>query len=104
MSFRYGLRAFQQTFARQSTQNTARFAQRRAYQSAAENPANIETPQQSKFQALWNSNVGPKTVHFWAPIMKVCFPWGRAEERARRVGEGADGIGLDCARMRVGTE
>ncbi|KAJ4297599.1 hypothetical protein N0V90_005492 [Kalmusia sp. IMI 367209] len=29
-------------------------------------------PEQSGFQKLWNSPVGPKTVHFWAPIMK----WG----------------------------
>ncbi|KAL2007424.1 hypothetical protein VTN00DRAFT_8862 [Thermoascus crustaceus] len=26
--------------------------------------------QQSTFQRLWNSPVGLKTVHFWAPIMK----------------------------------
>jgi len=28
----------------------------------------------SRFAALWNSEVGPKTVHFWAPVMK----WGLA--------------------------
>lgn len=26
---------------------------------------------QSGFAKLWNSPVGPKTVHFWAPVMKV---------------------------------
>ncbi|PYH91893.1 UPF0041-domain-containing protein [Aspergillus ellipticus CBS 707.79] len=26
--------------------------------------------QQSTFQRLWNSPVGVKTVHFWAPVMK----------------------------------
>ncbi|CBI26693.3 hypothetical protein VitviT2T_029906 [Vitis vinifera] len=26
----------------------------------------------SKFQALWNHPVGPKTIHFWAPT----FKWG----------------------------
>ncbi|KAF2465918.1 UPF0041-domain-containing protein [Lindgomyces ingoldianus] len=26
--------------------------------------------EQSAFARLWNSPVGPKTVHFWAPIMK----------------------------------
>ncbi|KAF2257383.1 UPF0041-domain-containing protein [Trematosphaeria pertusa] len=26
--------------------------------------------EQSGFAKLWNSPVGPKTVHFWAPIMK----------------------------------
>ncbi|PVU96705.1 hypothetical protein BB559_002282 [Furculomyces boomerangus] len=24
----------------------------------------------SRFKSLWNSEVGPKTVHFWAPLMK----------------------------------
>ncbi|OMH84860.1 putative mitochondrial pyruvate carrier 2 [Zancudomyces culisetae] len=24
----------------------------------------------SRFKSLWNSPVGPKTVHFWAPLMK----------------------------------
>ncbi|PVU90252.1 hypothetical protein BB561_004961 [Smittium simulii] len=24
----------------------------------------------SRFQRLWNSPIGPKTVHFWAPMMK----------------------------------
>ncbi|KAF2458240.1 UPF0041 domain protein [Lineolata rhizophorae] len=43
--------------------------QRRGYQTAAE--TNVEPPK-SKLQQLWNSPVGPKTVHFWAPIMK----WG----------------------------
>lgn len=28
-------------------------------------------PQQTAMQRLWNSPVGPKTVHFWAPVMKV---------------------------------
>jgi hypothetical protein len=26
-----------------------------------------------RLQQLWNSPVGPKTVHFWAPIMKVGY-------------------------------
>ncbi|KAJ5542811.1 hypothetical protein N7535_005235 [Penicillium sp. DV-2018c] len=29
--------------------------------------------QQSTFQRLWNSPVGVKTVHFWAPVMKWCL-------------------------------
>ncbi|KAI9863166.1 MAG: Mitochondrial pyruvate carrier 2 [Trichoglossum hirsutum] len=28
------------------------------------------TPKQSAFQRLWNSPIGVKTVHFWAPVMK----------------------------------
>lgn len=29
---------------------------------------------QTGFAKLWNSPVGPKTVHFWAPVMKVRKP------------------------------
>ncbi|KAJ5143336.1 uncharacterized protein N7515_002123 [Penicillium bovifimosum] len=29
--------------------------------------------QQSTFQRLWNSPIGVKTVHFWAPVMKWCL-------------------------------
>jgi len=44
---------------------------RRNIQTAAD--ATIEPPvAKSAFQKLWESPVGPKTVHFWAPIMK----WG----------------------------
>ena len=61
MSSRAGLRflhTFRQAVSRQS------FAQRRAYQSAAE--SNVTPPNsQSRLQQLWNSEVGPKTVHFW---------------------------------------
>ena len=32
---------------------------------------------QSAAVKFWNSPVGPKTVHFWAPIMKVCSVMGR---------------------------
>ncbi|KAI9786454.1 MAG: Mitochondrial pyruvate carrier 2 [Geoglossum umbratile] len=28
------------------------------------------TPKSSTFQRIWNSPVGVKTVHFWAPVMK----------------------------------
>jgi len=71
MSARFGLRAIRfQPFARQSTPNTTtRFAQRRSYATAgaAANPA---AP--GGVAGFWNSPVGPKTVHFWAPVMKVC--------------------------------
>ncbi|KAF2237860.1 UPF0041-domain-containing protein [Viridothelium virens] len=44
---------------------------RRRVQTVAE--TNVEPPKnESAFTKLWNSEVGPKTVHFWAPIMK----WG----------------------------
>jgi mitochondrial pyruvate carrier 2 len=68
---RFGLRAAQ-TFRQPVLRQNLRFTQRRTYQSAAENPANVEAPaNDSAFTKFWNSPVGPKTVHFWAPIMKV---------------------------------
>ncbi|KAI4123014.1 MAG: hypothetical protein LQ341_007245 [Variospora aurantia] len=39
----------------------------RKHQSTEVNPP---PPSQSTFQRLWNSPVGFKTVHFWAPVMK----------------------------------
>jgi mitochondrial pyruvate carrier 2 len=68
---RFGLRSAQAF--KPALRNNLRFAQRRTYQSAAENPAHVETPkaQESGLSKFWNSPVGPKTVHFWAPIMKV---------------------------------
>lgn len=72
MSARFGIRAFRAQMPKVNNSNM-RFAQRRTYQSAAENPNNVEAPPASKLAQLWNSPVGPKTVHFWAPIMKVCL-------------------------------
>ena len=63
-------------------------AQRRTYQSAAENPSNVVPPeaQESGFSKFWNSPIGPKTVHFWAPIMKVSIAvqYARRRMRSRR--------------------
>ncbi|KAL8914871.1 MAG: hypothetical protein Q9172_007003 [Xanthocarpia lactea] len=39
----------------------------RRYQTTEATPT---TPPQSTAQRLWNSPVGVKTVHFWAPVMK----------------------------------
>ena len=72
MSARFGIRAFRAQMPARQVNTNMRFAQRRTYQSAAENPNNIEAPKAGKLTQLWNSPVGPKTVHFWAPIMK----WG----------------------------
>ncbi|KAF2155702.1 UPF0041-domain-containing protein [Myriangium duriaei CBS 260.36] len=55
--------AFRSSAFRRTT-NTPRFTRSYADASAA--------GEQSGFQKFWNSEVGPKTVHFWAPIMK----WG----------------------------
>ncbi|KAK3687047.1 hypothetical protein LTR37_019209 [Vermiconidia calcicola] len=65
---RLGLR-FGQAF-RQNFQNQMRFAQRR-YQSTA---TTADAAGQSAFGRFFNSPIGPKTVHFWAPIMKVPYP------------------------------
>jgi len=42
------------------------------HQTTAANPAVEGAPSQSVFQRMWNSPIGIKTVHFWAPVMK----WG----------------------------
>jgi len=46
----------------------------RRWQGTAANPAVEGAPAQpqSVFQRMWTSEVGVKTVHFWAPVMK----WG----------------------------
>ncbi|KAF2223348.1 hypothetical protein BDZ85DRAFT_197004 [Elsinoe ampelina] len=70
MSQRLGLRAvqaFRQTTAPAALRRQPFAARTTRYYSDA--PA---APTQSRFQQIWNSEVGPKTVHFWAPIMK----WG----------------------------
>lgn len=70
MASRLGLR-FNQTFRSnfQSTFNSQmRFAGRRWQGTAAHSEG---TAEQSAFSKFWNSHVGPKTVHFWAPVMKV---------------------------------
>jgi hypothetical protein len=88
MSARFGIRAFRAQMPARQVNTNMRFAQRRTYQSVAENPNNIEAPAKEvgRLQQLWNSPVGPKTVHFWAPIMKV----GRdmTFHRSRRSGHG----------------
>jgi hypothetical protein len=92
MSARFGIRAFRAQMPARQVNTNMRFAQRRTYQSAAENPSNIEAPKAGKLVQLWNSPVGPKTVHFWAPIMKVCLRYAgikmrtKEYERAKRKG------------------
>ncbi|KAJ9500403.1 hypothetical protein LTR99_001606 [Exophiala xenobiotica] len=77
MSARFGLRFAQQS-ARQSPSFTTRtpFQFRnsifRRWQGTATNPAVEGAPTQSAWQRLLTSEVGIKTVHFWAPVMK----WG----------------------------
>ncbi|KAE8132618.1 hypothetical protein BDV38DRAFT_260594 [Aspergillus pseudotamarii] len=65
MSSRVGLRFFENT--RAAFRNAQRrFGAGRRFQSSDAAAAE----QQSTFQRLWNSPVGVKTVHFWAPVMK----------------------------------
>ncbi|KAE8146772.1 UPF0041-domain-containing protein [Aspergillus avenaceus] len=62
---RVGLRFFQNSRAafRNAQSPFRRFGARFQSSDAA-------AEQQSTFQRLWNSPVGVKTVHFWAPVMK----------------------------------
>ncbi|KAI9933912.1 hypothetical protein ASPWEDRAFT_35885 [Aspergillus wentii DTO 134E9] len=71
MSSRVGFRFLNN--ARAAFRNTAGpfrrpGAQGRRFQSSDAGASTAE--QQSTFQRLWNSPVGVKTVHFWAPVMK----------------------------------
>ena len=66
MSARLGFRA-SQAF-RQNFQSQLRFNTQRRFQSTT---AQTAESGQGYFTKLWNSEVGPKTVHFWAPIAKV---------------------------------
>ena len=52
-------------------QNASRFgsAGSKRWQSTAEG-----AQQQGWFKRMWESEVGFKTVHFWAPVMKVRLP------------------------------
>ncbi|KAB8228154.1 hypothetical protein BDV23DRAFT_167490 [Aspergillus alliaceus] len=66
MSSRIGLRFFQ------NSREAFRNAQRRfgaQYRFQSSDAAAAAQPQ-STFQRLWNSPIGVKTVHFWAPVMK----------------------------------
>ncbi len=80
MSARFGLRAVQNSFRQPVLrQQVNTFAQRRAQSTASDVAAEAATKAEaSGFSKFFNSSVGPKTVHFWAPIMKVrrpCLLW-----------------------------
>ena len=74
MSARAGMR-FSAAALRQNFQPQVRMMQRRFQSTAASSDATATQAQGSYMQRLWNSEVGPKTVHFWAPIMKVRYPY-----------------------------
>jgi len=69
--FRVARPAFRPNFftAQTARSTRTRFGGRRWQSTAA--PA--EPIQQTLAQRLWNSPVGVKTVHFWAPVMKWCL-------------------------------
>ncbi|KAL4977949.1 hypothetical protein BDW66DRAFT_131392 [Aspergillus desertorum] len=64
-SSRVGFRFFQNSRAAFRTAFRRPGAQGRRFQTS-----DAASEQQSAFQRLWNSPVGVKTVHFWAPVMK----------------------------------
>ncbi|KAL4782719.1 hypothetical protein BJX76DRAFT_332020 [Aspergillus varians] len=65
-SSRIGLRFFQNSRAAFREAFRRPGAQGRRFQTSDAASAQ----QQSTFQRLWNSPIGVKTVHFWAPVMK----------------------------------
>ncbi|KKK27156.1 UPF0041 domain protein [Aspergillus rambellii] len=62
---RVGLRFFQNSRAAFRSAFRRPGAQGRRFQTS-----DATAEQQSAFQRIWNSPVGVKTVHFWAPVMK----------------------------------
>ncbi|KAL6711344.1 hypothetical protein ACN47E_005875 [Coniothyrium glycines] len=48
-------------------------------------------PEPAGFQKFWNSPIGPKTVHFWAPVMK----WGMVLAGASDFTRPADQLSLN---------
>ncbi|KAL9108031.1 MAG: hypothetical protein Q9227_007137 [Pyrenula ochraceoflavens] len=77
MSSRVGLRLFSQSLRPQSQPQFIRHSflrQRqpipRRYQTTDAASSSTAGPAQSSFARWFNSEIGPKTVHFWAPVMK----------------------------------
>ncbi|PYH86670.1 UPF0041-domain-containing protein [Aspergillus uvarum CBS 121591] len=69
MSSRVGLRFFQNSRAAfRNAYGSFRRPGGQGFRFQSSDAAAAE--QQSTFQRLWNSPVGVKTVHFWAPVMK----------------------------------
>ncbi|KAK3081472.1 hypothetical protein LTS18_006373 [Coniosporium uncinatum] len=83
-------RATRQLFQRQTQQLKTPF-QRRHVTTPAE--TNVEPPKAEGFSLAryWNSPIGPKTVHFWAPVMK----WGVVLAGAADFAKPADKLSLN---------
>ncbi|KAI1097731.1 UPF0041-domain-containing protein [Jackrogersella minutella] len=65
--FRAARPVFQQSASRTAFRTNFSSQTRRRFASAA---GDGEAASQSWFQRMWNSPIGFKTVHFWAPVMK----------------------------------
>ncbi|KAK0661996.1 putative mitochondrial pyruvate carrier 2 [Lasiodiplodia hormozganensis] len=85
-------------FSRNLVRNQAfRQTSQRRFQSTA---AEANGAPQSGFAKFWNSPVGPKTVHFWAPVMK----WGLVLAGVADFFRPAENLSLsqNCALMATG--
>ena len=58
------------TFTRQQQSTGFRFSQNGGRRWQSSTTGEGAAPKQSWFQMMWDSPVGVKTVHFWAPVMK----------------------------------
>ncbi|KAI1122211.1 UPF0041-domain-containing protein [Nemania abortiva] len=67
--FRAARPIFQQTSRAAFRSQFARTSGRR-FQSTAAGSEGSSAQQQSWFKRMWDSPIGFKTVHFWAPVMK----------------------------------
>ncbi|KAL9131939.1 MAG: hypothetical protein Q9217_000219 [Psora testacea] len=79
MSSRAGLRLLQGS---RVTRTAFKRPIGRRYQTT-DAAAAVPPPAQSTFQRLWNSPVGVKTVHFWAPVMKWALVLAGVSDFAR---------------------
>ncbi|KAK2818424.1 hypothetical protein FQN49_007914 [Arthroderma sp. PD_2] len=81
MSSKIGLRLFQSSrtaFQNATAQFRAQAIRARRFQSTEAGAA-----QQSFLQRSWNSPIGIKTVHFWAPVMKWVLVLAGLSDMAR---------------------
>ncbi|ATY60656.1 UPF0041 domain [Cordyceps militaris] len=79
-----------QAFARATQQQQQqvmrfRFQNRRWQSSEAGAGAGSQSQQQSWFKRMWESEIGIKTVHFWAPVMKWALVIAGISDFARPV-------------------
>lgn len=85
--FRAGLRSAGAAARQQTTASffAQRFASPFRQQQKRLGSTATEGASQSWFQRMWNSPVGIKTVHFWAPVMKWAIVLAGVSDFARPV-------------------